>query len=151
MLPFEAHHAFAFFSDTCRNRAQGKERNNDAIHMTRSHTTRSMPKRAREHALRKAYVSTALTTLLFPPSTSILLPRTTKGNSSLSAGFACIQRQSMEKRSQCKEWSLLNGCFILTYLNQELLSPVIQVIKRLHYVDIVHKDTTVSTAVKCNA
>ena len=89
-----------------------------------------------------------LTTRLLPPSTSVLFPKTTNGKLSGSDGPA----YTMDTMNEDDEniWKQTN-CRRICYLNQELFPPVIKILERFHNIDIVHKNTTVSSSVERNS
>ena len=107
------------------------------------------------------------TTLLFPPSTSILFPRTTNGKFSGSEGLACRRflisspqfffffsfhslRNGIHRRI-CKWRNLLKILEIqMENLNKEFFSPVVKIVKRFHWINIIYKNTAISTTVESN-
>lgn len=102
------------------------------------------------------------TTLLFPPSTSTLFPRTTNGKFSGSEGLACrrflISSPQLQfffhlrsHRRICKWSNLLKSLEIqIANLNKEFFSPVVKVVKWLHWINIIYKNTAISTTVEGN-
>ena len=77
IFPFDAHQARAFFSETCKT--------NRKLHVEFDHKWYlSHMREGESNNFKERH-----TTLLFPPSTSTLFPRTTNGKFSGSEGLAC--------------------------------------------------------------
>lgn len=98
-----------------------------------------------------------LTTLLFPPSTSILFPITTNGKFSGSEGLACMSLTSsvstkFKLHYYIKRESLgsLQEDPQKMYLNKELFPPIVEVVKRFHRIHIIDKNTAISTTIESN-
>jgi hypothetical protein len=93
-----------------------------------------------------------LTTRLLPPSTSILFPNTTNGKFSGSDGLACrLIPQNMIFRDCLWTMKNLSSQLANNHLNQKLFSPIIKILKWLHDIHIMHKNTTVCTTVESHS
>lgn len=96
MFPLEAHHALAFFSETCNQKTKNHVSNSSCIAI--SITSPIIPKSSWLNSETTRFANDKdrsmtgggkeLTTRLFPPSTSILFPNTTNGKFSGSEGLA---------------------------------------------------------------
>ena len=154
IFPFDAHQARAFFSETWKT--------NRKLHVEFDHkwylSHISHMREGESNNFKERH-----TTLLFPPSTSILFPRTTNGKFSGSEGLACrrflisspqLQFFSFHLRSNrriCKWSNLLKSLEIqMANLNKEFFSPVVKVVKWLHWINIIYKNTAISTTVEGN-
>jgi len=92
------------------------------------------------------------TTRLLPPSTSILLPITTKGKFSGSEGLAC-KSQLPQFQAKFFLFNLLgreSKIYIYLYLDQKLFPPVVEILEWFCGVDIIYKNTAISTTIKRN-
>ena len=158
IFPFDAHQARAFFSETWKT--------NRKLHVEFDHKwylSHISHMREGESGGESNNFKERHTTLLFPPSTSILFPRTTNGKFSGSEGLACrrflisspqLQFFSFHLRSHrriCKWSNLLKSLEIqMANLNKEFFSPVVKVVKWLHWINIIYKNTAISTTVEGN-
>ena len=101
------------------------------------------------------------TTLLLPPSTSTLLPRTTNGKFSGSEGLAWEKfikpsfhrtNSQLHIKPYIKGWvQILLQILMIQYLNKEFFPPVVEIIKWFLHIHIIHKDTAICTTVKSNS